>query len=54
VQQVNAITAAMREVAIEIISQHLKAGLILAADERDGPEIMGDLASVIRAALRQG
>jgi DNA-binding FrmR family transcriptional regulator len=53
VQQVNAITAAIREVAIEIISQHLKAGLDFAAINQDGPEVMADLSSVIRAALRQ-
>jgi DNA-binding FrmR family transcriptional regulator len=41
-------------VAIEIISQHLKAGLEVAAEMHDGPEVMADLTSVIRAALRQG
>jgi DNA-binding FrmR family transcriptional regulator len=54
VQQVNAITAAMREVALEVISQHLTAGLTFASREHDSEAALADLMGVLRAAMRRG
>lgn len=53
VQQMNAITAAVREVAVALIGDHLRAGIDFAVRARDGEEVMGELLTVLRAALRQ-
>lgn len=54
VQQIGAITAALREVALAIIGQHVAAGVKLAARE-DGPEetAIEDVMRVLRAAMRR-
>jgi DNA-binding FrmR family transcriptional regulator len=52
VQQAAAMIAAIREVALLIMEQHLAAGLAFAAESRDGPAAMEDMMAVLRAALR--
>ena len=54
IQQINAITAALREVALAIIGQHVAAGVRLAA-QPDAPEgaAVEDVMRVLRAALRR-
>ena len=52
VQQVNAITAALREVALLVISQHVAEG-IDAATRRDERDVaIEDMMRVLRAAMR--
>lgn len=53
IQQANAVTAAMREVALLIAGQHLTAGVDLAAHSPDPGELLEELKSVLRAATRQ-
>jgi DNA-binding FrmR family transcriptional regulator len=53
VQQVNAITAAMREVALQIISDHLNAAVDFAVENHDGHLAVEEMMTVLRAALRQ-
>src|ERR1700710_1294605 len=53
VQQANAITAGVREVALMIMGQHLAAGLEFAVESKDVPAAMQDLMAVLRAAMRQ-
>ena len=50
----NAVTAAMREVAILIASQHLDAGVNHAAAHPDDHSIVKDLTSVLRNAMKVG
>lgn len=52
VQQANAITAGVREVAMLIMEQHLQAGLEFAIESGDVPAALGDLMTVLRAAMR--
>ena len=54
IQQINAITAALREVALAIIGQHVAAGVRIAA-QPDAPEeaAIEDVMRVLRAALRR-
>ncbi|MCQ8783163.1 metal-sensitive transcriptional regulator [Mangrovibrevibacter kandeliae] len=52
VQQINAITAALREVALLIISQHVTAGVKLAIAENDTETAVDDLIRVLRAGMR--
>ncbi|WP_370875360.1 metal-sensitive transcriptional regulator [Methylobacterium amylolyticum] len=54
VQQINAITAALREVALVIIAEHVAAGVSLAA-RADTPEsvAVADVMRVLRAAMRK-
>jgi DNA-binding FrmR family transcriptional regulator len=52
VQQSNAITAGVREVAMMIMEQHLAAGLEFAIESRDVPAALADLMAVLRAAMR--
>ncbi len=53
VQQANAITAALREVALLIIQDHLTAAVEHAVTARDGGESIADMVTVLRAAMRQ-
>ena len=53
VQQANAITAAMREVALLVISDHLTASVDFAVDAQDGEAAIKEMIQVLRAALRQ-
>jgi DNA-binding FrmR family transcriptional regulator len=53
VQQANAITAGVREVALIIMGQHLAAGIEYAVESQDAPAALEDLMAVLRAAMRQ-
>jgi DNA-binding FrmR family transcriptional regulator len=53
VQQANAITAGVREVALLIMGQHLTAGVEFAVESKDVAAAMKDLMAVLRAAMRQ-
>ena len=48
----NAVTAAMREVAILIAGQHLDAGMFHAATHPNDRSLLADLTSVLRAAMK--
>ena len=52
-QQVNAITAALREVALLIVSQHLSEGIAFATEGEQRETAIAEMLSVMRAALRQ-
>jgi CsoR family transcriptional regulator, copper-sensing transcriptional repressor len=52
VQQANAISAGMREVAMLIMEQHLTAGLEFAIESQDVSAALTDLMAVLRAAMR--
>jgi len=52
VQQANAVTSAMREVAIMIISQHLTEGLKYAAAGANHAASVQEMLSLLRTALR--
>src|SRR3712207_498626 len=51
-QQINAATAALREVALLIVSQHLTQGVELAVKGEAGDEAVEDIIRVLRAAMR--
>ena len=51
-QQANAVISAVREVAMLIISQHLTAGLRLAATSTDEIGPVDEMINVLRTALR--
>lgn len=53
VQQTSAITAAMREVALLIISDHLTAAVDYAVQSQDGQAAVKEMIAVLRAGLRQ-
>ena len=53
VQQINAISSALRELALLMISEHLEAALDAAAKIQDGQELMQEMITVLRAAMRQ-
>ncbi len=53
VQQMNAMTAAVREVAVTVISDHLRAATDQAARAHDGEEVTQEIIAVLRTALRQ-
>ena len=48
----NAVTAAVREVALLIAAQHLDAGMRHAATHPDDRSLLADLTSVLRAAMK--
>lgn len=52
VQQANAITAAVREVALLILTSHLDAGVDYAIRSGDGSGATQEVSAVLRAALR--
>lgn len=52
VQQINAMTAALREVALLIIGQHVSVGIQTAVQERDGTIAIDDVMGVLRSAMR--
>ncbi|RWX78716.1 transcriptional regulator [Neorhizobium lilium] len=52
VQQVSAITAALREVALLVIAQHMEQGLQVAMRPEDRELAMGDITQVLRSAMR--
>jgi DNA-binding FrmR family transcriptional regulator len=53
IQQIRAVTAALREVGLLIIGQHVTEGLRLATGEADRDAIMEDLLRVLRAAMTE-
>ena len=53
VQQANAITSAVREVALMIMAQHLEAGVEFAVQSNDAAAALQDLMAVLRGAMRQ-
>jgi DNA-binding FrmR family transcriptional regulator len=52
VQQINAVTAALREVALLIISQHVAQGVQLAVREQESDGAVEDVMRVLKAAMR--
>jgi DNA-binding FrmR family transcriptional regulator len=52
VQQANAVTSAMREVALLILTSHLDAGVDFAVRSGQQDEVMPELTTVLRAALK--
>lgn len=53
IQQIRAMTAALREVGLLIIDQHVNEGLRLAARDQDREAVMADLLRVLRAAMAE-
>ncbi|MCJ2071286.1 metal-sensitive transcriptional regulator [Methylobacterium sp. J-030] len=53
IQQIRAATAALREVGLLIIGQHLAAGLALATQPDDREAVLEDLQRVLRAAMAE-
>lgn len=53
IQQIRAVTAALREVGLLIMGQHVAAGLDLALREPDRAAVLEDLERVIRAAMTE-
>jgi DNA-binding FrmR family transcriptional regulator len=53
IQQANAVVAAMREVELLIISDHLEAGMEFAVDSKDKHAAVKDMMTVLRSALRR-
>ena len=52
VQQINAITAALREVALLIVGQHVSVGIQAAVQEQDGMIAIDDVMGVLRSLMR--
>jgi DNA-binding FrmR family transcriptional regulator len=53
VQQANAIVAAMREVELLIISDHLNAGMEFAVRSNNKDAAVKDMMAVLRSAIRK-
>ncbi|KMO20039.1 metal-sensitive transcriptional regulator [Methylobacterium platani] len=53
VQQMNAITAAVREAVLQLISTHLDASVAYAVRAEDHDGAVEEMVRVLRAALRQ-
>jgi CsoR family transcriptional regulator, copper-sensing transcriptional repressor len=53
VQQINAITAALREVALTIIGEHVAAGVRIATGPEASETAIEDVMRVLRAAMRR-
>ena len=52
VQQSNAVTSAMREVAVMIIAQHVEEGLRYAVAHPDEKEAVAEMLGLLRAAMK--
>lgn len=52
VQQVNALTAAAREVSLLVLEDHLRATVADAVKENDGEAAIREMVTVLRKALR--
>jgi CsoR family transcriptional regulator, copper-sensing transcriptional repressor len=52
-QQINAIQAAMREVSLLIVGQHMSAGIDRAVHEGDVAAGVEEIRAVLRALMRQ-
>ena len=53
VQQVNALTAAAREVALIVLEDHLRGCMADAVKENDGEAAIKEMVAVLAKALRQ-
>jgi DNA-binding FrmR family transcriptional regulator len=53
VQQASAITAAVREVALLVISQHLEVGVNFAAENDTRKPAVDEMIGLLRIAMRQ-
>lgn len=53
VQQINAISSALREAALLMIAEHLEAGVSAAVEAHDGASVLEEMITVLRAAMRQ-
>ena len=53
VQQVNALTAAAREVALIVLEAHLRTCVTNAVQEHDGEAAIKEMVDVLRKTLRQ-
>ena len=53
IQQIRAASAALREVGLLIIGQHLEAGLTLATESQDRAAVLEDLLGVLRAGIAE-
>jgi CsoR family transcriptional regulator, copper-sensing transcriptional repressor len=53
VQLANAIVAAMREVELMIISDHLNAGMDFALESQNKEAAVKDMMTVLRSAIRK-
>jgi DNA-binding FrmR family transcriptional regulator len=53
IQQIRAATAALREVGLLIIGQHVTVGLDLALHAADRAAVLADLERVLRAAMAE-
>lgn len=51
-QQANAVVAAMREVALLMIAQHVEAGVDCAQDEEQRADAVADVIGLLRKALK--
>ncbi|WP_375461728.1 metal-sensitive transcriptional regulator [uncultured Enterovirga sp.] len=52
IQQINAITAALREVALLIIGQHVAEGVHVAVRHQDGEVAIEDVMRILQSAMR--
>ena len=52
VQQANAVTSAMREVALLVLSSHLEAGVDFAIKSGRTDDVLKEVTDVLRAALK--
>lgn len=52
VQQVNALTAAAREVSLIVMEDHLRAAVADAVKENDGEAAIQEMVTILRKALR--
>lgn len=52
-QQINAIIAALRELALLMIAEHLRAGVSAAVQAQDGAPVLDELITVLRTGMRQ-
>ncbi|GGD21386.1 metal-sensitive transcriptional regulator [Aureimonas glaciei] len=52
VQQINAVSAALREVALVVISQHVSCGIHMAGEDGQKEVAIDDVMRVLRAAMR--
>jgi DNA-binding FrmR family transcriptional regulator len=52
VQQISAINAALREVALLVIAQHMEKGLEVAEQPENRTLAMNDITQVLRSAMR--
>ena len=53
VQQANAVTAAIRELALLVIQNQLTAAVEFAVEPQDGAASIKEMITVLRAAIRQ-